>query len=506
MTFLLARSKLRWIIIAALLITQAACAIAQPEGDRAKSSIPLKDCQLAAPGLPTRVEAQCGSLAVPEDRANPAGRQITLNIAVIPAVSRRPAPDPLFFLSGGPGQAATETYPQLAFALDEINRKRDIVLVDQRGTGKSNPLHCPPSEGETDFGDLSSEALNALRERLIKECLVELEKKADLRFYTTTIAMADLDAVRAALGYDQINLYGVSYGTRAALTFLQQYPQHTRAVILDGVAPQDWDIGLYFARDGQRALDLIFERCATDAACHSAFPNIRAEFDELLTALDATPVKLSLPHPVTGKLTDLTLTRETVVGSVRLMSYATESVTLLPLLIHTAQADHDYRPLAAQALQATGDVGEAISDGLQYTVLCAEDIHFTHTEAGQANAGSYVGDLVTDILLQACARWPAGDVPASFKAPVTSDAPVLLLSGEADPVTPPANAERAAQTLPNSLHLVASGQGHNVIFRGCLPRIAKDFLEQGSIKDLDTACAQTIKAPPFFVDFTGPKP
>jgi pimeloyl-ACP methyl ester carboxylesterase len=491
----------KWIVIAMLLSALAACATPRSDVGGPEDTLALKECQLAAPGLPARVEAQCGSLTVPEDRANPAGRQITLNIAVLPAVNRNSAPDPLFFLSGGPGQAATETYPQVSFAFEEINRKRDIVLVDQRGTGKSNPLQCPLPQDEAEMTHLG-----ALRERLFQECLTELERKADLRFYTTLIAMADLDAARTALGYDQINLYGVSYGTRAALTYLQQYPQHVRAVILDGVAPQDWDIGLYFARDGQRALDLVFERCAAEAACRAAFPNVRAEFTELLAALDQAPIKLSLPHPVTGKMTDVALTRETAVSSVRLMSYATETVTLLPLLIHTAHANHDYRPLAAQVLQIGGDFSESISDGLQYTVLCSEDVNFTAAEAEQANAGAYVGDLVTDVLLQVCERWPKGQVPASFKTPVTSDVPALLLSGEADPVTPPANGARVAEGLPNSLHLVAPGQGHNVIFRGCLSRVARDFLEKGSVHELDTACVQNIEAPPFFVDFTGPKP
>ncbi len=481
-----------------------ACAQPAAPGDAASGSpapgIELKECQLSAPGLAMRVEAKCGTLTVPEDRSRPDGRQIDLNIAVIPAVSRNPQPDPLFFLTGGPGQAAAETYPQLSSAFETINRKRDIVLLDQRGTGKSNPLRCPMPENI----DLTTTTTEEQRAQYAQDCIASLD--ADLRLYTTTIAMADLDAVRAAFGYDRINLYGVSYGTRAALTYLQQYPDHVRTVILDGVAPQDWDIGLYFARDGQHALDLLFDLCAADSACNDAFPNLRDEFDEMLKTLETRPVELTLNHPVTGQPTDVTLTRELAVATVRLLSYSPETASLIPLLIHTAQAGNDYRPLAAQLLVGGAALASTMSDAMTYSVLCAEDVRFTPEAAAQANAGSYVGNLVTDSLFDTCAEWPKGDVPENFKSPVVSDVPALLLSGEADPVTPPSNADHVAETLSYSLHIVVKGQGHNVIFRGCIPRLAADFIERGSADGLDTACVNDIQGMPFFVDFTGTTP
>ena len=498
-------SKPGVICLLVLCLALAACTAANPSVPAAsKPAIALSDCQLTSPGLTASVKAQCGVWTVLEDRANPSGRKINLKVAVIPAVSRSPEPDALFLLAGGPGQAATESFVALAGAFDRIEQKRDIVLVDQRGTGQSNPLTCPPSAEAGDEANLDEAAAQAQYDQALKDCLAQL--KGDPRFYTTSVFAQDLDEVRAALGYAKVDLYGVSYGTRAAQTYLRLYPDRVRGVILDGVVPQTQALGTDVARDAQRALDLIFARCAASADCNQAFPNVRTEFDALLAALDKAPVAVTLAHPVTGKRTELRITRSTVVFSVRMLSYAPETVALLPLLIHTA-ARGNYAPLAAQALMVSQDLEQSISAGLNASVVCAEDAPFIKADAAaQANAGTYYGDRETQQITQLCSIWPRGDIPADFKQAVSSSAPVLLLSGEADPVTPPANAELVAQTLPNGLRLVAPGQGHNVVFRGCLPRVVADFITSGQTQGLDTACVQDIKPMPFFVDFTGTKP
>jgi pimeloyl-ACP methyl ester carboxylesterase len=434
-----------------------------------------------------------------EDRAAGSGRAIDLHVAVVPARGRSPAPDPLFLLTGGPGQAATETYPLLAPALASINLRRDIVLVDQRGTGQSRPLRCPELQEQLD--PPSAADLDVW----LKGCLAQLD--ADPKLYTTPIAVDDLDQVRAALGYEQINLYGVSYGTRVALTYMRQHPDRVRAAILDGVVPQDAALGLAVARDAQRSLDMIFARCAADSACAGAFPDVRAEFAALLDQLGREPARLSLAHPITGAPTELTLDRDTLATSVRLLSYSSETAALLPLLIHAARAAGDTRLLAAQALLVADQLGGSISSGMNLAVICSEDMSFfTAAQAHAANTGTYLGDGETGRIQALCAGWPRGELPADYKRPVASDAPALLLSGEADPVTPPANAEQAAKTLPNSLHLVAPGQGHNVITRGCLPRVASDFIDRGSAAGLQADCVKDIRPMPFFTSFTGTEP
>jgi pimeloyl-ACP methyl ester carboxylesterase len=488
-----------WAALGLGLALLSACTAA-PEAAAPPPRLALSDCQLAAPGLADRKAAKCAALSVPEDRASPQGRQIALNIAVIPATASAPQPEPRFFLTGGPGQAATESYLALRSVFDRIQQDRDIVLVDQRGTGKSNPLRCP--SGNQD--ELSQD--ETAQSAWLRACLDSL-KDSDLRQYTTPAAVEDLDQVRQALGYNQINLYGLSYGTRVALSYLQRYPQHVRTVILDGIVPQDEPLGLDVARDAQRSLDLIFARCAADPACSAAFPELPAEFQGLLDLLQDGPLLVSLRDPLSGEMTELSLSREQFGAAVRLLSYTPETVALLPLLIHTAYETQDFSLLAAQYLVVVTDLSNTLSLGMNFSVLCSEDAPFIDfAQAARLNQGAYLADLQTSELEQICSLWPRGVIPADFKQPVTADAPVLLLSGEADPVTPPENGEQAAKSLPNSLHLVAPGQGHNVIYRGCLPKLARQFIEQADFAGLDTACVAQIQAPPFFLNYNGPTP
>ena len=493
----------RVLLLACLLL--AACAGGAPAAAPATSpKLDLADCQLTAPGVASSLKARCGTWTVLEDRSNVAGRKIDLRVAIVASVSRSPASDPLFFIAGGPGQAATESFVLLAGAFDQIRQKRDIVLVDQRGTGQSGALRCPGEDQADEAFSLSDAEAQARLKQELTACLSGL--KADPRFYTTAIAVQDLDDVRAALGYEKINLYGVSYGTRVAQAYLHDYPQHARTVILDGVVPQDEPLGLNVARDAQRALDLIFGRCAAEADCQAAFPNVRAEFDSVLAALGKEPARVTLPHPVTGKLLEVRLTRPQAASTVRLLSYSPETAALLPLLIHTA-AQGNYAPLAAQSLMVSEDLSRSVSLGLNLSVVCAEDAPFLQPEAlAKANRDTYLQSTEVDNMQFMCSLWPRGAIPADFRQPVSSTVPVLLISGEADPVTPPANADEVAQTLPQSLRLVVPGEGHNVIYRGCLPQVAADFVKGGTAQGLDTACVQNIRPLPFFVSFTGFQP
>lgn len=441
-----------------------------------------------------RLDARCGKLEVFEDRQANNGRKISLNIAVIPAISRNPAPDPLFFIAGGPGEAATESYLIIYSAFNRLNQKRDIVLVDQRGTGGSHPLECAmESEGESGAEDDM--------QAVVTTCVNSLD--ADLRFYTTEIAMQDLDDVRAALGYPQINLYGASYGTRAALEYLRQFPDKARTVILDGVAPPNWVLGPSTAGDGQRALESIFSRCQQETACSQAFPNVASEFDALVAQLDQTPVEVELDHPMTGDPTSFTLDRNTFTNAVHLLSYASESAVLLPLLIHTTYEQEDFRLFAAMALTTFSNMEQSISNGMRFSVLCAEDIPFY---PDNPDTQGYLGDFVVSTFREICTYWPTQPVSPEFHQAVVSDAPVLLLSGEADPATPPSNGELAAQTLSNSQHWVVPGMGHINIFRGCIPNLATDFIDKASFAGIDSACIQDIASMPLFVNFNGPVP
>lgn len=495
------RYFLKGFLFSIFLILFTACAAATPTPTpQPAATIPLSSCQLSAPELSLNISARCGKLAVYENRASPTSRMIDLNIAIVPAASPEPATDPLFFLAGGPGQAATESYPQISFAFNQIHQSRDIVLVDQRGTGKSNPLTCSaPGPGSENSSNASS--LTAWAE----DCLKQLD--GDPRYYTTSIAVQDLDQVRAALGYERINLYGVSYGTRVAQTYLQQFPDHVRAVILDGVVPQTEDLGLNVARNAQHAIDLIFQRCTEDSACQSSFPALNSEFTNLVGSLKIKSVSTNVVHPISGEIQTIEFTHEELANTIRLLSYTSETAALLPLQVHTAQKSADFSLLAAQYLIVADQVDQGIANGLNYSVLCSEDVPFyTPAQADQANQGTYMGNLLTDQLFEICKVWPRGEIPADFKEPVRSNAPILMMSGEDDPVTPPSNAETAAKTLTNSLSLVARGQGHNVIYRSCLPLIAASFMDTATVQGLQAGCLQGLEPMPFFVNFSGPVP
>ena len=479
----------------------AACTDA-PKASLPGRQIPLNPCQLSAPGIATRLPAECGKLPVYEDRAARSGLRFDLHIAVISALSRTPEPDPLFFITGGPGEAATEDFVRVSDAFEKLKGKRDIVLVDQRGTGKSHPLKCDSTAEESDVSD-DAELVNSIR-----ACLKQLD--GDTRFYNTLPAVDDLDQVRAALGYDKINLYGISYGTRVVQTYMSKYPKQVRAAILDGVVPQDEALGVKMASDAQKSLDAIFARCAADAKCSHAFPGLPGEFDALLHRVDTQPVNIAIEHPSTSERTQVRFTRDRLGSAIRLFSYSTESAALLPLLIHDSQTSGDFRRLAAQSMIVAEQVQGSINLNVHNSVVCAEDIPFYRRDGqfrGDAGAESrsYLGEAYRK-LEKICSHWPAARVASGFKSPVRSDAPVLLLSGQLDPVTPPKNADRVAATLPNSLHLVAPGQGHGVLMRGCVSKVATEFIERGTAKGLDAGCVQDLKPSPFFLSYVGPTP
>lgn len=446
-------------------------------------------------------DAYCGSYQVFENRETRQGRTIDLSIVVLPALGNEPHPDPLFFLAGGPGQGAARMARPLRGMFQRIQADRDIVLVDQRGTGKSNPLDC-----ETEDESLAAldESLDSAMGRL-KQCLENLSAKADLRLYTTTIAMDDLNEVRQHLGYDKINLYGGSYGTRAALVYLRRHGPSVRSVILDGVAPPDMRLPLFFARDAQRALDRLLADCAADPACNQKYPDLDTRLRTLVKTLDGNPAGVRLTHPRTGIAEDVTVDGEFVVGILFGALYAPLTSTLLPELIARAER-HDFQGLLALAMANEG-AAENMAMGMQLAVVCAEDFpRITPEQAKAAGAETVFASHLMLARMRACEFWPKGTVDASYYEPVTSDVPTLVLSGDLDPVTPPSWAESVLPHLSNARHIVVPATGHGAIGTGCGLRIAAQFIETASVENLDTSCLQGLRRPPFFLTPAGPDP
>jgi len=464
-----------------------------------RGKLELKPCRLPGASL----EALCGTLPVPEDRAHPNGRTLQLRVALVPAVARSPKPDALFMLAGGPGQAATEAIPPLlTSAFERIHKSRDIVLVDQRGTGQSNKLACDPVGEEASLQErLSARGFEPQR---LRECLAKAN--ADPRLYTTSIAMEDLDEVRAALGYDRIDLWGGSYGTRAALVYLREHGAHARAVVLDGVAPTTMRLPLDFGRDAQRAIELLFSACAADAACAKAWPGLQEKFNELLARFDRGPIPAHVQDPRTGAWADVSIDRDSFTGLLRAELYIPELASLMPLTLERA-ANGDFAPFVAESDGMSGGFADTMAQGMMLSVLCAEDLsRYDDAAIVEATRGTFLGPEAIRDFKRGCEVWPHADLPAGFGEPVRSNVPVLLLSGELDPVTPPRWADEAKQTLTDSVHFIAPGIGHGVSSHGCAPKLIEQFLDAGTAKGLDGSCISNQKRPPFFVSFAGPTP
>lgn len=482
--------------------TATATATATPEpGGRMFGRIAFEPCSLASPMTGNAIPAQCTTFEVAENPAAPAGRRIALHIAWLPNTGNAAAmPDPVFFLAGGPGQAATEHAGVVSLALEDVRKQRDVILIDQRGTGKSHPLACKDDAGEslalpevTDAGALADFA---------RRCAAALD--ADPRFYTTTEAVGDLEAVRAAIGVEQVNLIGVSYGTRVAQQYAARHPQHTRSLVLDGVAPNDLVVGGEFARTFERSLALQAAQCQKLPSCRARFPNdLRAQLRTLKARLAAAPAEVEYRDPATGELKRDTLTADTVLGISRMFSYMPHMASLLPVVMDEADAGR-YAPLMALAQMMSGSAVGQMTQGMQWSVICAEDA--PRYRADPADAATVLGGDMAAMFYAACKAWPSGTAPETFTAPLRSDLPALLLSGEIDPVTPPEYGERVLAGLPKGRHIVLNGQAHNVIGTGCMPKLVGQFLETTDADALDLACAKTIGYVPPFTSFNGWEP
>ncbi|MCP3165230.1 alpha/beta hydrolase [Myxococcus qinghaiensis] len=455
--------------------------------------IALKPCRLE--GLAP--QAQCGTYEVFEDRVAKSGRKLSLRVVVVPALAAQPQPDPLVLLAGGPGQAAS----RMAFilpAVERIRRHRDILLVDQRGTGDSHPLDCDPG-GE----DLSAAFDDSQSLPQMKKCLGGWD--ADVRQYTTPVAMDDLDEVRAALGYEKLNLWGISYGTRAALVYMRQHPERVRTAILDGVAPMSMYLPLYMPRDGQLAVDLLLAHCEQDAACAKAYPELRARTEALLSKLE-TPRPIRVVHPLTGAPEEFVLSRQAFLGVLRSQLYNANAASLVPLMLDRASRD-DWGAFTAVAMGLLKDMRRGMSHGLYFAVTCAEDAPFFDRAKVEAEAkGTWFGADVGLQTLSLCQDWPRATLPAGYREPVVSDVPTLLLSGELDPVTPPSWAEDAKRTLSRSLHVVVPGVGHNTLGADCSLSLMQQLVASGAVEGLKPACGANLTRPPVFTSFAGPVP
>jgi pimeloyl-ACP methyl ester carboxylesterase len=442
------------------------------------------------PGLDE--EVRCATYAVWEDREGKKGRKIGLNIVVLPAVGEKRVADPLFFFGGGPGEGITEAAPGLRKD-DPLRQARDVVLIDQRGAGRSNRLQCPFYGEPVDYPKAAGDLFPV---DSIRKCRERLEKAADLRFYTTALAADDFNEVRAWLGYDKINLWGGSYGTRMAQVYLRRHPETVRSVVLVAVAPVDMLLPLRHAYAGKRAVDALLAECKADAACNAAFPNVRSELDTVLERAEKG-VSVRVTDTRTGERVEVRPDRGLLAEGIRFLMYGRRGGSL-PLQIHRAYQG-DLTPLVQMAIEQRLGINEALAMGLNFSVTCAEDLpYITDEMTKRETAGTLLRDYRVAAQKAVCEVWPRGAVPADVHEPVRSDVPVLLISGEWDPVTPPEFAESVAKTLPNSLHVVVPRGSHGGAGK-CTEDMIQAFYDRASVEGLDPSCVKEYPKPVFML-------
>jgi pimeloyl-ACP methyl ester carboxylesterase len=450
------------------------------------------------PELPK--DARCGSYQVFENRAAKTGRKISLRVVVLPALGPDRRPDAIVAFAGGPGESSVGEAGFLSQELAPLRQHRDFLLVDARGTG-SSPLECPELRDVQGFLD------GFVPAGKVRACGERLRKIADLSQYTTDNAVDDVDEVRAALGYPQVNVMGGSYGTRSVLVYLRRHPDRVRTAILDGVVPTHDRAPLFFARSTQKALDGLVAECAGDAGCARAFPHLREEIAAVLAATGRQPVRVRLTDARTGKPYELRLSRAGLAQTLRYMLYDPSAAAELPLRVHLA-ALGDWKPLAETGSNFARGMS-SLDNAYFFGVTCAEDLPFIREEEiPAAVAGTFLGDFRIRRQQEACAGWPAAKIPASFLAPVTSDVPALIIAGERDPATPPSDGKEAARTLRHSKYVLIPDAGHGTNgFKGqeCINALQVKTIEDGSVDRLDTSCVAKMERPAFVLSLGDPE-
>jgi len=455
------------------------------------NELSLEDCYLD--GISQLV--QCGKLTVPENYQKPDGEKITINFAVIPAIDNSENKEPFMFLAGGPGQAAVELATGLRRAFTEVRKTRDLILVDQRGTGKSHPLQCEDAEMQNVY-QLIPEDFN---EAEVKKCLAQLT--GDLSQYNSENAIRDFDAVRVALGHDKINIYGGSYGTRAGLVYMRMFPDSLRSVVLDSVGPIEVPIGT-FGLSSARSFELLLENCQQEASCAKAYPNLAEEFAQVIERLAKTPAVLKIPHPRLGDPTTFIVNKAKFISTIFLQLYSMQGRSLVPLIIHQANKGN-FAPMAGLVSQSDGG-NQNMYVGLTFNIVCNEDMPKISPSMMSEDANNNFGGNTSHIAWKtACPLWPTYNVEESFYQGVTADIPTLILSGNLDPVTPPSNGDKSSATLPNNHHIVVKNAAHIAGMSSCGVSVINEFLTTLKPKELDEDCLKDLPAVSFMTSLNG---
>jgi pimeloyl-ACP methyl ester carboxylesterase len=448
-----------------------------------------RTCHLPGHEEPLR----CITIPVPLDYRQPAGDKLALHVTIAPAFRQPSRSDPLFVLAGGPGQAGSDILMLLDGTFRKVRATRDIVFIDQRGTGLSGKLDCDNTKS-------LDELPLAEQEKIVAACLRSLDKP--YAFYTTANSARDLERIRTTLGYGPVNVWGASYGTRLAQAYARSYPASVRALTLDGVASPEQIIFAWGA-DAQASLDGVFRQCELDRGCHRVFPEVRTQFKSLLQRVNAGEIKLDYSHPRTTTRTRTTLEAPAFLQTIRTALYSPNTRNRIPFLIDSA-GKGNWSPFVAQ-MHAMSDVAmNSVSLGLMLSVVCAEDMpRLTSAVVAEEERVSFLAGMEVKTIPAWC-RYV--NVPAiKYEEPKAIDAPVLLLSGATDPVTPPHRAGETMKHMTHAQHFVVRNGGHVVSPLGCAPKLLREFLDRPG-QPLDAQCLRDIPPVGFQLGAAGPQP
>lgn len=475
-------------VTTASLIALASGISASAQDTTETTSLELEPCFIA--GVTERV--QCGTIQVPLDYDQPDGRQIPVHVAVMPATAANPAPDPLLIFAGGPGQAAGEYGGLVNLAFNEIKNERDIVLIDQRGTGKSYGLRCT-------FEDM--EAVTLEPKEAAQRCREDYD--IDVRHFTLENIMRDVDDIRARLGYEQLNLWGGSYGTKSVSLYLKRYPERVRSIIVDGVLPPDTSLFASAPASAERALTKLEEDCNAQASCAAAFPNFKEQVNDLVDRAEKGELEFKGIDPISGKYLEMPIEPGVVVESIRSVMYGAEGTTILPYVVNEAHGGN-LTPLLASLMNGTA-VANSMYMGATMSLLCGEDVMSISPDgAAAAGQGSFAKDTYYQAWSGYCSGWDYIRPTASdFFAPIESDVPALVLSGDLDPVTPPTLGEHWMKGFPNGRHIIVEGTGHNTSHVACMPELLAEFIDHLDPSQLDTSCLDYLDRLPLVVGANG---
>jgi pimeloyl-ACP methyl ester carboxylesterase len=493
-------------VVRALLVLSAASIfpIQSPAAPKDARLLPLQvgaltltPCEVGRRGVAGvgTVSAYCADFDVPEDWNASAGRHIKLRIAILKSSAEHSQSDLVTFLDGGPGGAATEDFPAVAGEFAPLRERRDILLIDQRGTGGSNALSCPTDADQSK--DLADSP------QLLQQCLDAVRTHAAPQYYTTTQSTRDLEAVRQALGAPLLDLIAVSYGTRVAQQYAARYPAAVRSVVLDSAVPNTLVLGSEQARNLEQSLRAWFAVCSADTLCARNFGDTYLTLYRLRDRLRAHPQEVSLHDPNSFEIDPVQMSAEDLTGIVRFYAYNPVTAALLPLMLH--EADHgNFAPLLAQKKLLNDSLGAQLNGAMSLSVICSEDADLLTPQPQDAD--TLMGTSEYAKIRSACAVWPKGSRPPDFHDPWVSSLPVLIVAGQNDPVTPPAYGTQIVQHLPHGRLLVAAGQGHSVLGAGCMPKLVGRFIDTLLPFRLDTQCLQALGNTPAFVNFNGAPP